>query len=435
MTNAREAAVRLLVKIERDNAYSTISVAEESEKIRFPDSREQALFAALVYGVLERRIALDHNISLYLNQPLKKLHPNVLCILRTGALQLLYMDKIPAAAAVNESVALARTVGVAFAARLINAVLRKLAANGAVYPDPSDRETYLSVRYSCPVWLLRHFTEHYGAERAERILAAFEGRRALYVRLNPLRGATAETLAAEGLSVSPTDLPYCVSIRQTGSIPALDSFQKGLFHVQDLSSQICCAVLGARPGETVVDCCAAPGGKSFTAAEDMNDEGVVYANDVHLHKTKLIAEGAARLGITCVKALCGDAVSLPERVPAADRVLCDVPCSGLGVVGRKPEIRYKPPESLTELPEIQYRILKSCSAIVKPGGTLVYSTCTLNPAENEDVCDRFLTEVPGFTPSDEPYYASLCGGGRYVTFFPEKDGGDGFFVAAFKRTG
>ena len=434
MSNARDAAVRLLLKIEKDDAYSTLSVAEESEKNRFPDGREQALFTALVYGVLERRITLDYNIALYLSAPLKKLHPKALCILRVGAYQLLYLEKIPARAAVSEAVAQTRQMGVGFTSSLVNAVLRKIAAAGELLPDPSDEKAYLSVRYACPPPLLEHFLSHYGRQRTEAVLSAFLGRRALFLRLNPLKGANAaERLAAEGVTVTATDLDNCVCVSRTGDIAALPSFREGLFHVQDRSSQLCCKFLGAKPGETVVDCCAAPGGKSFTAAEYMNNQGVLYANDLYEHKQKLIEEGAARLGLTCIRTLCGDAADLPEKLPAADRVLCDAPCSGLGVIGRKPEIRYKSPASFAALPALQFHLLRRCSALVKPGGTLLYSTCTLNPAENEDVCDRFLAESPEFTLSDDPYYASLRGEARYKTFFPEPEGGDGFFVALFRR--
>lgn len=434
MLNARDAAVRLLLKIDRDDAYSTLSVAEESEKNRFPDGREQALFAALVYGVLERRVTLDYNIGLYLTAPLKKLHPKTLCILRVAAYQLLYMDKVPARAAVSEAVAQAKRMGVGFTASLINAVLRKLSEAGERLPDPADEKTYLSVRYACPLPLLEHFLTYYGREQAERILAAFLGRRELFLRLNPLRGEDIPArLAAEGLTVTPTDLENCVSLTGTGNIAALPSFREGLFHVQDRSSQLCCKLLGARPGETVADCCAAPGGKSFTVAEYMHNDGMLYANDLYEHKRQLIAEGAARLGLTCIKPLCGDAMDLPDKIVSADRVLCDAPCSGLGVIGRKPEIRYKTPESFASLPELQYRLLSRCAVMVKPGGTLLYSTCTLNPAENEDVCDRFLASSPEFAVSDDPFYASLRGGGRYITFFPEPAGGDGFFVALLRR--
>ena len=434
MTSARDAAVKLLLKIEKDNAYSTLSVAEESEKTAFADGREQALFAALVYGVLERRLALDYNLAQYLSAPLKKLHPKTLCILRVGALQILFMDKIPARAAVSEAVAQAKRMGVGFTAGLINAVLRKAAEHGPAYPPEGDREAYLTVRYSCPAWLLRHFTDCYGDEKAEEILAAFEGRRTLFLRLNPLRGVNvAARLSEEGLTVTPTDLDGCVSVAGTGDIASLDAFRKGLFHVQDRSSQLCCKLLGARPGETVVDCCAAPGGKTFTVAETMNDKGVVYANDVYEHKIRLIEEGAARLGLTSVRTVLGDAADLPDKLPPADRVLCDAPCSGLGVIGRKPEIRYKDPASLAGLPELQSRLLRRCAELVKPGGTLLYSTCTLNPAENEAVCDRFLAEHPDFGLSADPFYRSLCGEARYKTFFPKPDGGDGFFVALFRR--
>ena len=288
MSNARDAAVRLLLKIDRDDAYSTLSVAEESENNRFPDGREQALFTALVYGVLERRLTLDYNIALYLSAPLKKLHPKTLSILRVGAFQLLYTDKIPARAAVSEAVAQTRRMGVGFTSSLVNAVLRKLAAAGERLPDPADESAWLSVRYACPPPLLAHFLTHYGRARTEEILSAFLGRRTLFLRLNPLKGEnSAERLAAEGVTVTAADPENCVSVSRTGDIAALPSFREGLFHVQDRSSQLCCKILGARPGETVVDCCAAPGGKSFTAAEYMNDEGILYANDLYEHKQKL----------------------------------------------------------------------------------------------------------------------------------------------------
>ena len=432
--NARDAAVKLLLKIDRDDAYSTLSVAEESEKNRFADGREQALFAALVYGVLERRVTLDYNIALYLTAPLKKLHPKTLCILRVGAFQLLYMDKIPARAAVSEAVAQAKRMGVGFTASLINAVMRRLSEAGERFPDPSDEKAYLSVRYACPLPMLDHFLKYYGRERTESILTAFLGRRKLFLRLNPLKDADIPArLAAEGLTVEDTDVENCVSVTGTGNIAALESFKEGLFHVQDRSSQLCCRVLGARPGETVADCCAAPGGKSFTVAEYMQNEGVLYANDLYEHKRRLIEDGAARLGLSCIRTLCGDAMDLPETISRADRVLCDAPCSGLGVIGRKPEIRYKTPESFASLPELQFRLLSRCASMVKPGGTLLYSTCTLNPAENEGVCERFLASAPDFTVSDDPFYASLRGEARYKTFFPSPDGGDGFFVALLRR--
>ena len=202
MMNARDAAVKLLLKIDRDDAYSTLSVAEKSEKNRFADGREQALFAALVYGVLERRVTLDYNLALYLTAPPGKLHPKTLCILRTGAYQILYMDKIPVRAAVSEAVAQAKRMGVGFTASLVNAVLRKLAEAGERFPDPADETEYLSVRYACPPPLLAHFLQYYGREQTERVLAAFLGRRELFLRLNPLKGEdipARQFLAEKGL--------------------------------------------------------------------------------------------------------------------------------------------------------------------------------------------------------------------------------------------
>ena len=434
MKNVRDAAVGILLKTEKENAYSNLSLA--SAEYADADPRDRALLSSLVYGVLEHRETLDYNISLYLSSPLKKLHPRVLNILRTGALQIFYMDKIPDRAAVSEAVSSAKRMKAAYAAPLINAVLRKAANTGLVFPDKENKTEYLRVRYSCPGWLIGHFIQSYGDENAERILAAFEGRRPLFCRINPLAPFdVAQELEKEGVRIHPTDVENCFTLENTGDITALSAFRRGGFHIQDMSSQICCAVLGAKPGETVLDCCSAPGGKAFTAAEKMNGSGMLIANDIYEHKCRLIEEGAARLGLRNIRTVCSDASSLGDRIKDADRVLCDVPCSGLGVIGRKPEIRYKPQDELKDLPAVQYAILDNCSRAVKKGGVLVYSTCTLNPAENEDVCDRFLAAHPEFSVSSGGYYGELTGGEKYKTFFPEKNGGDGFFIARFIRTG
>lgn len=436
MTDARSAAAAILYKIEVNNAYSALSVSDELNRDNFIDKRDRAFVSSLVYGVLEHKLTIDYNLSLYLSQPVRKLHPTVLAALRVACVQLFFMNKIPSSAAVNEAVKYVKKNRCAYASGLVNAVLRKASSNGLRYPEASSREEFLSIRYSFPTELVRHYINAYGEEKAERIIASSEGRRPVYIRVNNLLTDEKELTALlekEGVSVKNTTLPGCLEIEYTGDVSALEAFGKGYFHVQDMSSQLCCLLLGAREGDTVADCCAAPGGKSFTAAEMMNGKGKIYACDLYEHRTQLIAQGAERLGIKILETVCGDARELPGKIASADRVLCDVPCSGLGVIGRKPEIRYKSFSSFEELPTTQYDILDRCSDMVRPGGRLLYSTCTLNPAENEEVCERFLASHPVFSVVSDELTAKYSDGEKYVNFIPDNNGGDGFFVALFER--
>lgn len=422
---ARRLAADILVRIEKDGAYSTLTLREALRDAALPDQRDVSMVTRLVYGVTQRRITLDYNLALYLKQPLKKLPPPVLSVLRIGAYQILFSEKIPVSAAVNESVTLTRQIGFAYAAGLVNAVLRKLAAAGLVLPEATDRADCLSVKYSAPPWLVSHFSSAYGEACAESILAAFQEPRPLFIRHNSLKcteEALCGALEEAGVSVEKTEVPGAFRLDGTGDITQLRAFRDGWFFVQDLSSQRCVQTLGAKPGETVIDCCAAPGGKTFSAAIAMENRGRVIACDLYEQKTRLIDSGARRLGVGIVQTICCDARELPQRLAPADRVLCDAPCSGLGVIGRKPEIRYKDPAEIAALPALQTEILCAGAALVKPGGTLVYSTCTLNPAENEDVCAAFLQAHPDFQPA-----------GEAVTCFPHETGGDGFFIAAFTR--
>ena len=437
MKSARWIAAQTLIKIEKDAAFSSLALNGELKREPGISEKDAALATRLVYGVIERKITLDYNIEQYLKEPIRKLRPDVLVCIRIGAFQILFADRIPARAAVNESVDLVKTLGASYAAGLVNAVLRKIAGQGLRLPAPEGNELlYLSVKYSCPEKLLLHFLNHYGKEKTEAHLSASLAERPLFIRRNSLL-CTDEMLRAEieqeGASVESTAVDGCYALNAVGNITALSAYRKGFFHVQDMSSQIDAMLLGAKPGQTVVDCCAAPGGKSFTLAQYMNNDGRLISCDRYPKKTELIKAGAKRLGITNLSVLCADAVQLWENGISADAVLCDVPCSGFGVIGRKPEIRYKDPSQFSELPELQYAILCSGARMVKPGGALVYSTCTLNPAENEQVCERFLKNHPAYILSEDPVYKSFAEG-DYMCMFASPSGGDGFFAAKFERT-
>lgn len=436
MKSARRIAAEALIKIDNDASYSSLTLNSFLSKETLLSAKDSAFVTRIVYGVIERRITLDYNLALYLKDPIKKLRPNVLACLRMGAYQILFSDKIPDRAAVNESVALSKELGVSYASGMMNAVLRKISANGLCLPDESQNAAlYLSVKYSCPVPLLTHFLIHYGREKTEQHLAASLSARPLFIRRNTLlctEEMLISSLTSSGVSVVPDSLNGCYVLNTAGDITRLEAYKKGWFHVQDRSSQLAVMLLGARPSQTVVDCCAAPGGKSFTAAQYMENTGTLYSCDMYAHKTVLIENGAKRLGIRNITVLCEDAAQLYKRNIVADAVLCDVPCSGYGVIGRKPEIRYKDPAQFLSLPETQYAILCSGARMVKPGGTLLYSTCTLNPAENEDVCRRFLSEHADFTISIDPVYRAAANG-DYLTVFASDQGGDGFFAARFER--
>ena len=436
MKNARQTAFDILSKIQKDSSYSNLTIDSFLASVCL-DEVDSAFVSALVYGVLESSFTLDYQLAANLKQPLKKLKPQVLTVLRLGAYQLLFMDKVPESAAVNESVKLIKANGCSFASGLVNAVLRNIAKKGLCLPDESDKTFYYSVRYSFPQELVKFWIKSYGEENTVGIMESCSGRPPLIVRANTLKVTAdelASTLKNEGIESKSSVVTDSLELGKCGSVERLKSFKDGLFHVQDAASQFCIAALDPQPDETILDLCAAPGGKSFTVAERMNNTGKIVACDIHNHRLDLIKSGAARLGITNIECIVNDAAVYNENLPMADRVLCDVPCSGLGIVRRKPEIRCKPLDTLKELPPVQGKILDTASLYVKNGGTLVYSTCALNPKENENVCKSFLESHPDFK-SKLPSFA--CEGmiirDGFITLMPHISGTDGFFIAVFER--
>ena len=424
--NPRRFAFDILLKIDKDHAYSNLTLDAYLPSSGL-DARDKAFVSALVYGVTERRLTIDYQLALYLDKPLKKLKPQVLVILRLGAYQIFFMDKIPDSAGVNESVKLSKSCGCSYASSLVNAVLRKCAKNGLVLPEEGSAE-YISVKYSCPLWLCQKWINEYGLSDTEALLDASAGPVDTVIRVNTVK-TDCDTLKAkltqEGVSVFDGYTSGSLIVKNFGDIENLQSFRNGLFHVQDTASQLCVKALNPLPGQTVFDVCSAPGGKAFTAAELMKNTGTVLAFDIYEKRVGLIAKGAERLGLTCIKAGTGDAAVFNPDLPEADRILCDVPCSGLGIIRRKPEIRYKSEESLRDLPDIQLQILKTASRYLKIGGRLVYSTCTLNKDENENVVNRFLDENSNFRLAD--------GNDSMRTLMPHKNNADGFFIAVLER--
>ena len=426
--NARSAAVRLLLRTFGDGGYSNLML-DKTLAASDLSAEEKRLCTTLYYGVTERYLTLQHVLRTLSGRPLEKLDPEVRFILLLGLYQMKYCDGIPARAAVNETVNLCGMFRKKSAAGFVNAVLRRFQREGMEIRLPEDPLLAKEVRWSVPAALIEKITQEQGADFAETFFENSLQPPPVVIRLNPLRAA-AEDIAA--LHPVQSDLLPEAYVTDVTNIAGTEEFRKGFFHVQDTASQLCCAILDPQPGETVLDVCAAPGGKSFTLAERMQDQGTICACDLHAHRVKLIEEGAQRLGLTCIRAAVQDASVHSGALPQADRVLCDVPCSGLGVLRRKPEIRYKPLRSFARLPEVQYRILENASGYLRSGGTLVYSTCTVSKDENEAVVQRFLQAHPEFHPVPLTEFGFPDG---WATFSPAFGNCDGFFAARLRKDG
>lgn len=438
---ARSLAAKAAMRVS-SGGYSNL-VLDAALRNSTLDARDRAFASALFYGALERRVALDRRLARYCSRPLEKLTPAVLESLRLGLYQILYMDSVPDSVAVNESVELVKALGAAKASGFVNGILRAFLRGGkeeetAALP-PLER---LSAEYAAPLWLCERWAAEYGFARAESALGASLGAPPVWVRVNTLSTDAAELtalLAAEGIPAEGCEfLPDALKI--SGSAPdGTECYKKGLFHVQDVSSQLCVAALDPKPGERVYDCCSAPGGKAFTAAELMGGAGELLAGELHLKRAALVSEGAKRLGLKNIKTVVGDASVYDESLGVFDKILCDAPCSGLGVIRRKPEIRFKKPEELSGLPEIQFAVASTAAKYLAPGGALVYSTCTLSRAENEAVAERLQKEC-GLVPAPLPKAMIRSESvGRYsadgfsVTLMPGELESDGFYFARFQR--
>lgn len=437
MKTPRQAAFEALLKVQRDLAYSNLAVDSILKENEHFDERDKAFVCNLVYGTLDRLILIDYNLGLYLNQPVRKLKPELHTILRLGAYQILFMDKVPSRAAVSESVNLAKVNKSAFAASLVNAVLRRVSDNGLRLPEGDENSPeFLAIKYSCPEWLMAMWIDAYGIENAVQLADKALEAPSVVARINTTKTSTDDLiwkLAEDGVVAERNEMfPDALVLRNTGAVEELLAYEEGLFHAQDFASQLCCKALDAQEGDVVFDLCSAPGGKAFTIAEMMNNTGCVRAFDIYQSRVDLIKSGAKRLGLDNVYTYLSDASIYNENYGMADRVLCDVPCSGLGIIRRKPEIRFKKFDDIDNLPDIQYRILCNAVKYLKDGGRLVYSTCTLNPKENSEICDRFLAEHPEFEAVEVlPEIKRFREGEKYLTLMPHLHSTDGFFIAAF----
>lgn len=420
----RSAALDSLLAVERDGRYTNLEINAALEKSNLTPA-DRALYTRLVYGVTERRITLDYILAQYSNKPADALDPDVRCAIRLGLYQLLYMDRIPDHAAVGETAGLVTGSKTGF----VNAVLRSFLRAGKQYkmPPEDSRIEYLSVKHSVPEPLVKLFAESVGEDELDALLAAVNREPHVGLRVNTLKITPEEAVRMTGGTLS--NLVPDVVLTDSFDDTVREGVEAGLWFVQDEASRVTSLAVRAKPGETVADTCACPGGKSFSMAIDMHNEGALYSYDLHKNKLSLVQKGADRLGITIIRTEARDARKPDENlIGKADRVLCDAPCSGLGVLAKKPDIRYKDPGDIERLPEIQLAVLEGAVQYVKTGGVLVYSTCTINKRENEAVVGKFLAEHSDFTLEPD---ALLRDGMR--TFWPHKDGCDGFFAAKMTR--
>lgn len=408
------------------------------------EGREAALATQLCFGVVQNEMLLDFYISKFSNIPLRRMESKVVQALRLGLYQMLFLSKIPQSAAVNCSVELTRThCKNPRAPGMVNAILRSLQRNLNQLPTipQNDLAEYFSILYSHPVWLVEALLPLLGSEGTAEFLQANNSQPPMTAMVNTTKATAQEAtdlLAEQGVEVTPHPwLENCLILNKTGNLERLDAYGQGLFYVQDPASRLMALASGAAPGMRVLDMCAAPGGKSFAAAIQMDNQGEVISCDLHPHKKKLIQAGADRLGLSIIKPMTADGkVRREEWVSAFDLVLVDAPCSGLGVIRKKPDIRYKDPKPLEDLPQVQQAILENAAGYVKAGGVLMYSTCTILPRENGEVVSAFLEKHPEFVREafELPGAAGRVEAGE-ITLWPQVHQTDGFFICKLRKVG
>ena len=434
-TNIRRLALSLLSEYESLGKYVNLSL--NSHKTDRLSGDERAALTSLLYTAVEHKLTYDYYIAALSGRGIDKIDPTTKNILRLGLCQLLDMDSIPAFAAVNETVKLARNPG---ERGFVNGILRRADRERDSLPMPDRNKNlarYLSVKYSFPLWIVKKYISVFGDGSAEQLLISMSKIAPTDLTVNTVkisREAFSQKLIREGYSVTPSEYSP-LSLRLSGSCDPrmLPGYSEGEFFVQDAACAAAIYALGARASDSVIDVCACPGGKSFAAAIMMQGEGRVNSFDIHESKLSLIEDGALRLGLSCISASVSDARAPRSALfGSADRVICDVPCSGLGVLSKKPDLRYRGEEGVSALPELQYEILSASAKYLKVGGRMIYSTCTLLPEENECVVKRFLSENRNFRSVDFKIADMNSADGSF-TFLPHIHNTDGFFVSLLEK--
>ncbi|WLP61150.1 16S rRNA (cytosine(967)-C(5))-methyltransferase RsmB [Bacillus pumilus] len=444
-SNVREVALDALIKLEQNQAYSNLLLQSVMKDKDLAD-QDKPLLTELVYGTLQNKLALDYMLAPFVKKP-QKVAPWVMQLLRMSLYQMVYLEKIPDRAAIHEAVELTKKRGHKGISSLVNGVLRSVQREGVpafdAIKDPVKR---LSIETSHPLWLVQEWVQSYGFEAAESMchIHLVPPKQTLRVnRMKTDRAALQQELLDAGIETELGDLSEDALKLMKGSIVSTPSFQEGYVTIQDESSMLVARALDPQPGEIVLDACAAPGGKSTHIAERMNDEGQIVSLDLHEHKVKLIKQAAKRLNLTQIEVKALDARKAKDDYSEAsfDRILIDAPCSGFGVIRRKPDMKYtKSPEDSARLAAIQQAILKETAPLLKPGGTLVYSTCTMDPTENQQVIHAFLQEHQDFEPDLSlnerlPEQVAPFVQNGSVQILPHYFGTDGFFICSMRKKG
>lgn len=443
--NTRELILGILLEVNKEGQYSHLVIRSTLEKYQYLEKQERAFITRVCEGTLEYKLRLDYILNQFSTVAAEKMKPVIRELLRSSVYQILYMDSVPDSAVCNEAVKLARKKGFYNLTGFVNGVLRKIAREyGSIrFPGKEEPEEYLSVIYSMPKWLVQRFLEQYGFEKTEKMLEAFLKEKPTTIRIREYlveKEAVLESLRSQKVTVEKA--PYVENayyLKDYDYLPALDAFRVGSIQVQDVSSMLVGDIAAPKEGDYVIDLCAAPGGKTLCIADKLKGTGRVDARDISRTKTDYIRENAIRQNFLNVVVTEKDATQLDsDSLEKADIVLADVPCSGLGVMGRKTDIKYKlNPAKIQELAGLQREILEQASTYVKPGGTLIYSTCTIGKEENQDNVEWFLEHYPYELESLDPY---LCEELRsettkegYLQLLPGVHQCDGFFIARLKR--
>lgn len=440
--DAREIALKVINDVTNNKAYANIALVREINRHKISD-QDRRFVTELVYGTIKAGKTLDWIIGHYVTRSLDKVAPIILNILRMGMYQIFFLSKVPVSAACNQAVELTKKYGHAGTVKFVNAVLRNAGrgTDKVVYPDrEKDILSFLSLKYFHPQWMVARWLKRLGPEATEELCQINNVTPLLSLRTNTLKVTREELLdilAKEGVSAEPSRwTPEGIVCHSYPALSTLKSLNEGLFQIQDESSMLVAHVLSPKPGEFIIDACGAPGGKSTHIAALMENKGRVLSTDIYDHKLALTSENAKRLGISIIETQAIDATTLSDKyLRQADRVLVDAPCSGLGVLRRKADSRWRKTESMfKDLPVLQKAILESAAACVKIGGTLVYSTCTTEPEENQDIIDSFLLNNQDFTLQHAgQFFPPEEHKGEMVQLWPHIDQVDGFFISRLLR--
>lgn len=446
MDKVREIALKVLYEVDKKEAYSNIALDEALKKARkMPQkitSKDIGFISELVYGTISWQLTLDEIIKKHSTIKLKKMSPWILNILRMSMYQIVYLDKVPKSAAVNEAVNLAKRYGHRASSNFVNAILRKVEKKDyEEFKGIKEEKERIAKTTSMPIWIVEKLLAQNTVEEVQKICEACNLKPKVHIRINPLKTdkqSLRQELTKEGITVEEGKMNF-LCLKNAKNIEKIKAFQEGKFTVQDEAAGLIPQILNPKPGERVLDACSSPGGKTTYMAEIMQNQGEIIAWDLHEHRVKLVEEAAQRLGISIIKTEVKDATEYQEGYQEKfDKILLDVPCLGLGVIKRKPDIKWKrKEEDIEKITKIQKQILQNCSSLLRRGGELVYSTCSILKEENEEIIEQFLKTNRNFTierieNSDREENEKDVEKGKYIQIYPNEKN-DGFFICKLRK--